>query len=149
MGSYDVHVDAFDDLAPRTAYLIWQLRSAAFVVEQDCPYLDLDGRDLEPGTRHVWVGEGGIPVGYARVLDDGDALRIGRVVVTSTHRGTGLSDTVMRAVLDTVGDRASSLDAQAPLAGWYAHYGYHATGPEFLEDGIPHVPMARPAPPAG
>jgi ElaA protein len=145
MGSWDVHVDAFDDLAPRTAYLLWQLRSAAFVVEQDCPYLDLDGRDLEPTTRHVWVGEDDLPMGYARVLDDGDALRIGRVVVEPTHRGTGLSDALMRAVLEVVGDRPSRLDAQAPLAGWYARHGYAVTGPEFLEDGIPHLPMARPA----
>src|SRR3954447_11916991 len=145
MSSYDVHVDAFDDLSARTAYLLWQLRLSVFVVEQDCPYLELDGRDLEPSARHVWVAVGDVPVAYARVLDDGDAMRVGRVVVTRTHRGTGLSDTVMRAALAAIGERPSRLDAQAPLAGWYAGYGYTVAGPQFLDDGIPHLPMARPA----
>jgi ElaA protein len=50
----------------------------------------------------------------------------------------------MEAALEEIGDRPSRLDAQVPLAGWYATYGYVVTGPEFLDDGIPHVPMARP-----
>jgi ElaA protein len=143
MPSYDVHVDGFDDLDARTAYLLWQLRESVFVVEQRCPYPELDGRDLEPGTRHVWVAADGVPVAYLRVLDEGDHLRIGRVLVARGHRGTGLSATLMRVALDVVGERPSRLDAQAPLAGWYATFGYQAVGEEFLDDGIPHVPMAR------
>ena len=50
----------------------------------------------------------------------------------------------MRAALDVVGDRPSRLDAQTPLAGWYTGFGYRPDGPEFVEDGIPHVPMRRP-----
>ncbi|NUR09729.1 MAG: GNAT family N-acetyltransferase [Nocardioidaceae bacterium] len=141
----DVQVAAFDELEPRTAYLLWRLRESVFVVEQQCPYPELDGRDLEPGTRHLWVADGDLPVAYARVLDDGAYLRIGRVLVAPDHRGTGLSGALMRAALEVVGERASVLDAQAPLAGWYAGFGYVVDGPEFVEDGIPHVPMARPA----
>jgi ElaA protein len=62
---------AFAGLDPVTAYRIWQLRSAVFVVEQNCAYLDLDDRDLEPATRHLWVEEAGEPVVCARVLVDG------------------------------------------------------------------------------
>ena len=63
MSAYDVRVAAFDDLDARTAYLIWQLRESVFVVEQECPYQDLDGRDLEPGTRHVWASSAGTVAG--------------------------------------------------------------------------------------
>jgi ElaA protein len=139
----DVHVEAFDELDARTAYLLWQLRVSVFVVEQRCPYQELDGRDLEPATRHVWAGAPYRPVGYLRVLDDGAHLKIGRVLVAPSHRGRGLSDTLMRVALQVVGERPSVLDAQAPLARWYAGYGYHQDGEEFTEDGILHVPMRR------
>jgi ElaA protein len=138
-----VRVEAFEELEPRTAYLLWQLRVSVFVVEQQCPYQELDGRDLEPATRHVWAGTPDRPIGYLRVLDDGDHARIGRVLVAPAHRGRGLSDALLRAALELIGDRPSTLDAQAPLAPWYAGYGYTQVGAEFIEDGIPHVPMRR------
>lgn len=144
MTSYEIHVDAFDDLDPRTAYRLWQLRESVFVVEQQCAYPELDGRDLEPGTRHVWLGAETGPVGYLRVLDDGDHARIGRVLVERSHRGTGLSEVLVRTALDVVGDRPSRLDAQSPLASWYTGFGYRQDGEEFVEDGIPHIPMRRP-----
>ncbi len=142
--SSDVQVAAFDELDARTAYLLWQLRESVFVVEQECPYPELDGRDLEPGTRHVWAASDGRPVGYLRILDDGDHARIGRVLVARPHRGRGLSAELMRTALEVIGDRPSVLDAQSPLAGWYSTFGYHQDGDEFVEDGIPHTPMRRP-----
>lgn len=147
--TYDVHVDALDDLDTRTAYRLWALRESVFVVEQACPYLELDGRDLEPATRHVWIDSEAGPVGYLRVLDDGDAARVGRVLVAPSHRGRGLSEVLVRAALAEIGDRASVLDAQSPLAGWYVTFGYERDGDEFVEDGIPHVPMRRPRPASG
>jgi ElaA protein len=139
----DVHVQTFEELDARTAYLLWQLRVSVFVVEQQCAYQELDGRDLEPGTRHAWVGPADGPVGYLRVLEDGGDAKIGRVLVARSHRGRGVSDILMRAALDVIGDRPSTLDAQAPLARWYAGYGYSQVGDEFTEDGILHVPMRR------
>jgi ElaA protein len=141
--SYDVRVDAFADLDARTAYLLWQLRESVFVVEQSCAYQELDGRDLEPGTRHVWVDSPDGPVGYLRILDDGDHARIGRVLVVSSHRGHGLSGALMRAALAEIGPRASVLDAQTPLVSWYESYGYVRDGADFVEDGIQHTPMRR------
>ena len=138
-----VHVASFGDLDAGTAYDLWRLRQDVFVVEQECAYPDLDGRDREPGTRHVWVEDDGVPVGYLRVLDDPGHARIGRVVVARSHRGRGLADVLVRVALDLVGDNPSVLDAQSYLAGWYGRFGYVATGPEFLDDGIPHVPMRR------
>ncbi|GAB2871281.1 GNAT family N-acetyltransferase [Nocardioides pacificus] len=138
-----VRVVGFDDLDARTAYDVWRLRQDVFVVEQECAYPDLDGRDLEPTTRHVLLEDDGL-VGYLRVLDDGAHLRIGRVLLRRDARGRGLADQLVAAALDVVGERAARLDAQSPLAGWYATHGFVVDGPEFVEDGIPHLPMARP-----
>jgi ElaA protein len=140
---YDVQVASFAELDSRTAYLLWQLREAVFVVEQQCPYPELDGRDLEPATRHVWASYGGQPIACLRVLDDGSHARIGRVCVAIEHRSRGLAATLMRAALEVAGDRPSRLSAQSHLVAWYQRLGYTTDGPEFLEDGIAHVPMVR------
>jgi ElaA protein len=132
---------SFEALDAHTAYDVWRLRQDVFVVEQECPYPDLDGRDPEPGTRHVLLRDHDRLVGYARVLDDGEVWRIGRVVLTREARGRGLADTlVTTALADCVG-RDVVLDAQTPLVDWYATFGFAVSGEEFLEDGIPHVPM--------
>jgi ElaA protein len=139
-----VRVLAFDDLDARTAYDVWRLRQDVFVVEQACPYPDLDGRDLEPGTRHVLLtGGDGALQGYLRLLDDGGVARIGRVVLAPAARGRGLADELVRAALAECAGREVVLDAQSPLAGWYASFGFEVSGPEFLEDGIAHLPMRR------
>ncbi len=135
---------SFADLDAAAAYDVWRLRQDVFVVEQDCAYPDLDGRDTEPGTRHVLLHEdGGELLGYARILDDGDAWRIGRVVIARDGRGQGLADVVMRAAIEECPGRDIVIDAQSPLAGWYASLGFSVEGVEFLEDGIPHLPMRR------
>jgi ElaA protein len=143
MSEHNVQVAGFDNLDPRTAYLLWQLRQDVFVVEQECPYADLDGRDLEPGTRHLWVDDGDGPVGYLRMLEDEDAWRVGRVLVARSHRGRGIAEALLLAALEVVGRRPCRLDAQSYLTGWYARFGFEPSGPEFVEDGIPHVPMRR------
>lgn len=133
----------FGSLDAATAYACWRLRQDAFVVEQRCPYPDLDGRDTEPGTRHVVLREDDAVIGYARVLDDGTEWRVGRVVLVPPARGRGLAEVVMRTALQVCPDRDVVLDAQTPLAGWYQGLGFEADGEEFLDDGIPHVPMRR------
>jgi ElaA protein len=134
----------FAVLDPLTAYSLWKLRQDVFVVEQEAAYADLDGRDLAPETRHVVMeDDDGVVLGCARVLDDGDVWRIGRVALHRTVRGQGWADQVMQATLQICPDRDIVLDAQAPLAPWYAGYGFEVCGPEFLDDGIPHLPMVR------
>jgi ElaA protein len=133
----------FGELDTHTLYALLRLRSEVFVVEQECAYLDPDGRDLEPGTLHVWLEDGGEPAAYLRVLADGDRARIGRVVVAKTARGGGHAATLMRRALELIGDRTSVLDAQSYLVDFYERFGYTPAGAEFVEDGIPHVPMIR------
>jgi ElaA protein len=136
----------FRDLDTTTLYAILRLRADVFVVEQQCAYPDLDGRDLEPGTRHVWVERDGEVRAYLRILREDERERIGRVVTAKAARGAGLAGRLLTEALAIVGNRASVLAAQAHLAGFYARFGYRPTGPEYLEDGIPHVPMIRAAP---
>ena len=135
----------FGELDADTAYAVWRLRQTVFVVEQECPYPDLDGRDPEPGTLHVVLREGDDVLGYARVLDDGTEWRIGRVVLAPAGRGLALAELLMTASLESCPGRDVVLDAQSPLADWYAGFGFSVDGDEFLEDGIPHVPMRRAA----
>jgi len=139
----------FADLDAATAYAVWRLRQDVFVVEQACAYPDLDGRDPEPRTRHVLLEDDGALLGYARVLAEDDHDRVGRVLLVPGARGHHLADPLLEAALEACDAREVRLDAQAPLAGWYARFGFTVTGPEFLEDGIPHVPMRRAGPGSG
>lgn len=150
-GALTLHTAAFAEVDPHTLYALLQLRVDVFVVEQRCPYPELDGRDTEPATRHLWLAAaGGTPVAYLRVLREPDgAARIGRVAVARDHRGNGHARRLLEAALAVVGGRECLLHAQAHLSGLYARHGFTVTGPEFLEDGIPHVPMHRRPPPAG
>lgn len=137
---------SFAELDAPTLYGLLRLRVDVFVVEQKCAYPELDGRDLEPETRHLWIEDGaGAPLAYLRVLREPDgAARIGRVVTAPHARGRGLAAALMAAALREIGDRPSRLDAQTHVAGFYARFGYRVAGEEYLDEGIPHVPMARP-----
>ena len=141
---------AWSDLDPVTAYAVLRLRVDVFVVEQACPYPELDGRDLEPTTEHLWLpGPGGEPVGaYLRVLagpaeQDAGVRRVGRVVTAASARGHGLAGLLVDDVVARHGDGVLVLDAQAHLERWYTRWGFAPSGPPFVEDGIPHVPMRR------
>ncbi|GIE80403.1 ElaA protein [Actinoplanes philippinensis] len=139
----ELRVASFRDLDTTTLYEILKLRSEVFVVEQECAYLDPDGRDAEPGTRHLWFAQGKRVRAYLRILSDHGVERIGRVVTAPEARGAGLAGRLMEHALSVIGNRPAVLDAQAHLAGFYARYGFETTGPEYVEDGIPHVPMTR------
>lgn len=140
----ETHVALFADLDTSTLYALLKLRVDVFVVEQKCAYPELDGRDTEPGTRHIWLETDGAPVAYLRVLDEpGGGARIGRVVVAAPQRGAGLGRRLMAAAMDVVGDRDAVLDAQTEAAALYQRFGFEIAGPEFVEDGIPHLPMRR------
>lgn len=141
------------DLTVAQLYDALRLRSEVFVVEQDCPYQDVDGLDLLAGTWHV-LGHDGALVAYARILEATDArahsgptdgLRIGRVLVDGSRRGQRLGRELMQRCLDLCSrERPGAsvvLSAQAHLQDFYASLGFVATGEPYDEDGIPHVEM--------
>ena len=138
-----IHSAPTRDLDVVTLHDILRLRQDVFVVEQQCCYADVDGRDLEPGTVQVWATDDhGSVVATLRVLrePDGDA-RIGRVATAVAARGRGLAAGLMAAALAGSNPAPVVLDAQSHLEGWYRRFGFVRTGAEFLDDGIPHVPM--------
>jgi ElaA protein len=139
----EIRVASFRDLDATTLYALLKLRVDVFVVEQECPYPELDGRDDEPGTRHVWLVRGDEILAYLRILDDGGTERIGRVVTAPSARKGGYASRLMEHALSVIGNRPSTLEAQAHLTGFYSRFGYVEAGPGYLEDGIPHVPMKR------
>ena len=121
-----------------------RLRIDVFIVEQSCSYPELDGRDLEDGTRHVWMADDLGVVAYLRVLDDDGDIRISRVATRNDARSGGLAGALLDHVLDT-SDGPWVLDAPTGLAGWYRKRNFTDDGDEFVEDGIPHLPMRREA----
>ncbi|MFI5491237.1 GNAT family N-acetyltransferase [Actinoplanes sp. NPDC051859] len=145
--SEKIHVATFADLDNADLYAILKLRVDVFVVEQACAYPEIDGRDDEAGTRHVWVTGDGAILAYLRILDVDRAPRIGRVVTAVSARKGGYASRLMAHALTVVGERTVTLEAQEHLTGFYGRFGFVVAGAGYLEDGIPHVPMIREVPP--
>lgn len=123
-----------------------RLRVAVFIVEQDCPYPELDGMDLLPGTEHLWIGnaEADDVRATVRILSRGEARVIGRVATAQAHRGHGYAGALMDHAVEHLAGREVTLEAQARLQSWYAQWGFARAGANYLEDGIAHVPMRKP-----
>lgn len=143
-----MHGRHWSELSAIEAFGIARLRQQVFIVEQDCPYPDLDDKDLAETTTH-WVIPGSTdatPRSVLRVLDGGDRWWLGRVVTDPAYRGDGLSSLLISSVLeylDAQAPRPIEIAAQARLETWYGKFGFVRSGDNFLEDGISHVPMIR------
>jgi ElaA protein len=133
----------FAALTPFEVYALCRLRVDVFVVEQECAYPELDGRDVEPATVHLWLECEGEVAATIRVLDDGGSRAIGRVATATAFRGQGLAARLITEGIALCGDVPITLGAQAHLEGWYERFGFRRSGPGYVEDGIPHVPMRR------
>lgn len=136
-----IHAAPTRELDAGTLHDVLRLRQDVFVLEQECLYPDLDGRDLDPGTVQVWAeDEEGRVVATLRILADGGPVRIGRVATAMPARNRGIAAAMMAAALrETEGPVV--LHAQSHLARWYEGLGFTVVGSEYLDDGIPHVPM--------
>lgn len=137
-----------EGMSPVILYKVLQLRSDVFVVEQDCAYSDPDGRDLEPDSLQIWADDDGEVVGAARVLAEATEMRIGRLVVAPSARGSGVGRDVFLHAMEQCElvrpGRAIRIDAQAYLRDWYESLGFEPIGEQFYENNIAHIPMRRP-----
>jgi len=142
----------FDSLAPRELQAIHRARQRVFTVEQDCAFLDADDRDEVAHHLAAWLAGEPEPVAYARLLPPGaryDEASIGRVLTSVAMRGRGLGRALMArslGLIDAIWPHAGvRISAQAHLATFYSSFGFVAAGPPYLEDGIDHIEMLRPA----
>lgn len=139
----------FNELTVPELYGILQLRSEVFVVEQNCPYLDADGKDYK--AWHLCGYINGKPAAYARLLPAGvsySEASIGRVVTSPQYRKEGYGKLLMAEAITQCeklfGKTPIRIGAQAYLKKFYEGFGFEDLNEPYLEDGIPHLIMLRP-----
>ncbi len=138
----------FSELTTTELYAILQLRSEVFVVEQDCVYQDIDGKDQK--ALHVMGFKNKKMVAYMRIFKKGDYFKlagIGRVVVTKKERINGYGHLILKesikAILHFFNETSIKLSAQTYLKKFYETHGFFQVGKEYLEDNIPHIAMVK------
>lgn len=135
----------YHELSRDELYDILYLRCEVFVVEQNCPYQDCDGKDKT--SDHYMVYDGKELIAYSRVLMPGEAYEehaIGRVVIKASHRQRGLGKVMMSACIEhirAIGGHSIRISAQAYLKAFYESLGFVAVSDQYLEDDIPHLEM--------
>ena len=143
-----ISIKTFNELSTSELYHILQLRSEVFVVEQDCVYQDIDGKDDK--ALHIIGKENEEVVAYTRCFDKGfyfEEASIGRVVVQQDQRKYGYGHQIMTASIQAIKERFSTnhikLSAQQYLVKFYESHGFKTEGEGYLEDGIPHIAMKK------
>tara|TARA_Y100000992_G_C21136717_1_gene429279 strand:- start:281 stop:727 length:447 start_codon:yes stop_codon:yes gene_type:complete len=139
----------FNSLNKLEIHDIFALRAEVFVVEQECIYQDIDGKDKE--ALHIIGKQGNDIVAYARILEKGisysDYISIGRVVVKKTIRGKLTGKKLLKYCLFQIDKKqpneAIKISAQTHLEKFYSNYGFIKSGKGYLEDGIPHIAMIK------
>lgn len=146
--TYTTDLKTFDELLARELYALLKMRVDVFVVEQNCAYPELDGKDVD--ALHLRLLESGELLASARILtphEPHDPSKIGRVVVSPAHRGKRLGDALMREAISACERlypaNPIALSAQAHLRRFYESFGFSVASEEYLEDGIPHIDMVR------
>ena len=135
----------FDELTTNELYEILKLRAEVFVVEQDCPYQDLDDKDKWAYHLFLEDDDGSTVIAVLRILPENIAyedMAIGRLIVKKSHRGQGLSKVMMQKainfIIDDLGKKRIKLSGQAYLREFYEDLGFERVSDIYLEDGIDH-----------
>jgi ElaA protein len=142
-------VCSYDELSKEDLYAIFKLRVDVFVVEQNCPYNEIDGQDSLKSTVHYLGKLDGKLCCYARRLGPekvGESTRIGRVVVEASHRGKGIASVLLKKIIAEIrredAGQFISLSAQTAALKLYSNLGFVEVSDSYLDDGIPHVDMS-------
>ncbi|QVY62550.1 GNAT family N-acetyltransferase [Cytobacillus gottheilii] len=137
---------AFDELTNIELYNILKERTLVFVVEQNCPYLEVDGKD--PYSYHFFKEDNGEIIAYSRILPAGVSYQeasIGRVFVKKEYRGQGIAEELLKNSLDFIQNELKEtnvkIQAQDYLRKFYNSFGFKTISETYLEDNIPHVDM--------
>lgn len=141
---------SFNDLSADQMYTILCVRQEVFVLEQECLYLDADGKDRK--SLHLMGFDEDELVAYARIVEPGvsyEEVSMGRILTTKNARGKGagieLMEEGLREIESRYGKVPVRISAQTYLLKFYQKFGFESTGKEYLEDEIPHTEMLRPA----
>ena len=146
---YEVDLRRMEAFSAVDLYAMLKLRVDVFVVEQECPYPELDGNDAD--CLHLRLIADGELIACARLWRPTTEHhpRIGRVAVSPGHRGKRLGEALMREAIEACEKlypgEPIAISAQSHLQAFYGTLGFAATSAEYVEDGIPHVDMERPA----
>ena len=142
--------DLFQQLNNHQLYEILKLRVDIFVVEQKCPYPELDDKDRHIETRHLTAYHNSKLLAYARLLPPGSnypEVSIGRLAVDSSVRRQGIGTLLMDKSLKEIDkiwpDHNIAIAAQEYLKEFYEKFGFAKTSDCYLEDGIPHIDMRK------
>lgn len=143
-----IYIKTFSELTKDQLYALLQLRSEVFVVEQDCVYQDIDGKDQK--AIHILGYKDDKLIAYTRLFKPGDYFEqasIGRVVVAKNQRlhqyGYDIMKASIRAMKDHFNETTIKISAQSYLKKFYNNLGFNQVGEEYLEDGIPHIAMIK------
>ena len=131
----------FHELTTLELWQIYYLRTAIFVVEQNCPYQEVDEQDLS--ATHLFAKHNENLTAYCRIINDEDYVKIGRVIVAKEARGSGFARKLMLQAIEFAQKQAKpiKIQAQSYLQSFYKSLGFQATSEVYLEDGIPHLDM--------
>jgi ElaA protein len=143
-------IKPFNEITLEELYKIMQLRQEVFVVEQNCPYLDADGKDLHCHHLMGFIEDKEELAAYARLVPPGisyDEVSIGRVVTGTTYRGKEYGKQLMQKAIEEInalyGAVPIRIGAQQYLQRFYEGFRFKQEGPPYMEDGIPHIIMLR------
>ncbi len=139
----NIHIKKFQDLSNDEIFAIYKLRVDVFVVEQDCPYPDVD--EIDKSAEHIFIMDGMVACCYLRLYVQDNIIKIGRVVTDVNYRSKGLASRLIRFTLTHIDKHYEPLkiaiSAQSHLMHYYEGFGFEKYTDEYLEDGIPHVGM--------
>ena len=141
-------IKKFEDLTVDELYKILKLRVDVFVVEQECPYHEIDG--LDPMAYHAYIEENGEISAYLRILPQNTKFKeasVGRVITAKHKRRSGIGSIILNAGIKTAEEKFGAeilrIEAQTYARKFYENVGFVQDSDEFLEDGIPHIEMIR------
>ena len=141
----------FDELTTHQLYMVMKLRVDIFVVEQNCPYHELDNKDLQNDVYHLLGYDGDTLIAYLRLLAPKISypnVSLGRVVIAEVARGSGIAHQLLAKGVQLAEqywpNHSIDIGAQSHLQSLYQAHGFKAFSEEYLEDGIPHVDMRLP-----
>lgn len=139
-------VKTFDELTTKEFYMLVKERIAVFVVEQNCPYQEVD--EIDPEALHTFLtDEQGNVAAYTRIYKEDDAVHFGRVLVAKEHRQSGLGKQIVQRTLEVIEQKYPNtpiiIGAQDYLRSFYESFGFNAISDVYLEDDIPHIDMKK------